>query len=118
MSCGLFIWRCAGLIFERGFERFEFGKGGVICFDFRRARSHPLGPTTYQSLKPGRWANVHGCTSVCQGANLHSQAGLAVRSTKTRTNWLPSFVDRFGSRQLAQSQRGVAVARSALRGTT
>ena len=34
-------------------EPFRFGKGGFIVFDFRRARSHPLGPTITSRL-PGR----------------------------------------------------------------
>jgi hypothetical protein len=34
-------------------EPFRFGKGGFIGFDFRRARSHPLGPTITIRL-PGR----------------------------------------------------------------
>jgi len=36
-------------------EPFRFGKGGFIGFDFRRARSHPLGPTITSRL-PGRFA--------------------------------------------------------------
>ena len=36
-----------------GCEPFRFGKGGLIGFDFRHARSHPLGPTITSRL-PGR----------------------------------------------------------------
>jgi hypothetical protein len=27
-----------------------------MCFDFRRARSHPLGPDNHLAALPGRWA--------------------------------------------------------------
>ena len=42
-----------------------------MCFDFRRARSHPLGPTITSRLT-GLVGNVHARMSACQGANINA----------------------------------------------
>ena len=43
-----------------------------MCFDFRRARSHPLGPTITSRLT-GLVGNVHARMSACQGANINAE---------------------------------------------
>lgn len=42
-----------------------------MCFDFRRARSHPLGPTINAAYRVGR--NVHAKIRLCQGADLNKR---------------------------------------------
>ena len=43
----------SGLKLARNASRLDLEKEVFICFDFRRARSHPLGPTITSRL-PGR----------------------------------------------------------------
>ena len=43
-----------------------------MCFDFRRARSHPLGPTITSRLT-GLVGNVHAGMSACQGAIINAE---------------------------------------------
>jgi hypothetical protein len=40
-----------------------------MCFDFRRARSHPLAPTITCRIT-GQVGNVHAGMSACQGGNI------------------------------------------------
>ena len=43
-----------------------------MCFDFRRARSHPLGPTITCRFT-GQVGNVHAGMRACQGANINAE---------------------------------------------
>jgi len=43
-----------------------------MCFDFRRARSHPFGPTITSRLT-GLVGNVHARMRACQGANINAE---------------------------------------------
>ena len=45
----------SGLKLARNASRLDLEKEVIMCFDFRRARSHPLGPTITSRL-PGRFA--------------------------------------------------------------
>ena len=85
-----------------------------MCFDFRRARSHPLGPTITGRLT-GWVRNVHAGMSACQGGNINTELTKENQCTHV-TARIKSRVVRFHAPQKHESlprcrQRSVGAAR-------